>query len=125
MECPIGLLWTSSNDNLSLIRCERIYTLEELDEASCAVRLNLSKELFMKKDCPLTFQWRGKMIWKKGIALFHEFEKCKLRIKKGLIDQTPIRYFIHCIQGLIQTGGRHPGIPPPPTYKLDVGFLIP
>ena len=61
VECPIGLLWTSSNGNLSLTGRERIYTLEELDEARCAARLNLSKELFMREGCPLTFQWRGKI----------------------------------------------------------------
>ena len=61
MECPIGLLWTSSNGNMSRIGSERIYTLEEFDEASCAVRLDLSKEHFIRKGCPLTFQWRGKM----------------------------------------------------------------
>ena len=61
VECPIGLLWTPSNGSyLSVIPRERIYTLEDLDESSCAVRLNLSKELFVREGCPLTFQWRGK-----------------------------------------------------------------
>ena len=62
MNCPVGLLWTSSDAlvNSSLLCDEHIYTLEELDEAQCAVRLNLSKELFMRQGCPLTFQWRGK-----------------------------------------------------------------
>ena len=61
-ECPIGLLWTSSEQNLPLFRSERIYTLEQLNEAPCAVRLGLSKELFMKEDshCPLTFKWKSK-----------------------------------------------------------------
>ena len=60
-ECPIGLLWTSSGREFSLLNKEHIYTLEDLDEAPCAMRLNLTKELFMKEDshCPLTFQWRG------------------------------------------------------------------
>ena len=55
----MAFLWTSSDGNSSLISHERIYTLEELDEARCAVRLNLSKELFRRDGCPMTFQWRG------------------------------------------------------------------
>ena len=59
IECPVGLLWTSGDANLSLVCDERIYTLDKLDEAQCAVRLNLSKELFMREGCPLTFRWRS------------------------------------------------------------------
>ena len=55
----MAFLWTSSNGSSSPISNERIYTLEELDEARCAVRLNLSKELFMRDGCPTTFQWGG------------------------------------------------------------------
>ena len=55
----MALLWTSSDGNSSPISNERIYTLEELDEARCAVRLNLSKELFARDGCPTTFQWGG------------------------------------------------------------------
>ena len=55
----MALLWTSSDGNSSLISNERIYTLEELDEARCAVRLNLSKEPFTSDGCPTAFQWGG------------------------------------------------------------------
>ena len=60
-ECPVGLLWTSSGYDQSLVVREQIYTLDELDGVPCALLLNISKELFVREGsrCPLTFQWRG------------------------------------------------------------------
>ena len=62
-ECPIGLLWTSSERDMQSIGNYSIYTLADLDKSPCAVRLGLTKEVFRRNgsQCPLTFQWGGKV----------------------------------------------------------------
>ena len=59
--CPVGLIWgqVPSEDP------EHFYTISELDQLSISVRLNLSKQNFVREGskCPQNFQWKGIIVY--------------------------------------------------------------